>query len=293
MSKIIVLQGPPASGKSTFAKNFIKDNHNYVIVSRDSIRESLGEYWVPSRENLVDKIERDNIVNAIDMGYNVMIDATNLNPKTIAKWEALADEKQCEIEYKTFWIPFHEAIQRDKNEDRIHQVGYPAIRSFYARYNPDLLNEKEWDNRYIKEQDITKPKAILCDLDGTIAIHNGRSPYDTEKCDTDLPNKPLVNLLSALFCGGMKIIFVSGRENKGNCEKKTKEWLERYFGLPFELIMREEKDRRPDDVVKEEIYHDKIEDKYNVVCVFDDRDKVVKMWREQGLLCNQVYYGDF
>ena len=57
--------------------------------------------------------------------------------------------------------------------------------------------------------------------------------------------------------------------------------------------MREEKDHRPDDIVKEEIYHKYIEDKYNIVCVFDDRDKVVKMWREQGLLCNQVYYGNF
>lgn len=293
MSKIIVLQGPPASGKSTFAKKFVKDNHNYVIVCRDSIRSSLGEYWVPSRENLVSKIERDNIINAIDMGFNVVIDATNLNPKTIAKWEALADEKKCEIEYKTFWIPFHEAIQRDKNEDREHKVGYPVIKSFYSKYNPDLLNEENYDNRYIKDQDITKPKAIICDLDGTIAIHNGRGPYDNEKCDTDLPNKPLVNLLTTLFCAGNKIIFVSGREKNGHCEEKTRKWLEDNFGFPFDLIMREEKDHRPDDIVKEEIYHKYIEDNYNITCVFDDRDKVVKMWREQGLLCNQVYYGNF
>ena len=171
MSKILVLQGPPASGKSTFAKQFIENNHNYVIVSRDSIRDSLGEYWVPSRENLVSKIERDNIISSIDMGFNVIIDATNLNPKTIAKWEALADEKQCEIEYKEFWIPFHEAVQRDKNKDRTHSVGYKVIKNFYSKYNPDLLNEENYDNRYIKDQDITKPKAVRMITKNVILIY--------------------------------------------------------------------------------------------------------------------------
>jgi predicted kinase len=293
MSKILVLQGPPASSKTTFAREFIKDHHNYVIVSRDSIRDSLGEYWVPSRENLVSKIERDNIITAIDMGYNVIIDATNLNPKTIAKWEALADEKKCEIEYKEFWIPFHEAIQRDKNPDRLHPVGFKVIKDFYSKYNPDLLKEDGWDNRYIKDQDSLKDKAIICDVDGTIALHQGRSPYDYENCTTDKPNTPLIKILEDLFCQGNKIIFVSGRENVGNCYQKTSDWLTKYFEFPFELIMRKENDHRPDELIKEEIYHKEIEPKYYIKCVFDDRDKVVKMWREQGLLCNQVYYGDF
>ena len=45
--------------------------------------------------------------------------------------------------------------------------------------------------------------------------------------------------------------------------------------------------------MKEEIYDQYIKDKYNVAAVFDDRDRVVKMWRDKGLLCCQVYYGDF
>ena len=42
-----------------------------------------------------------------------------------------------------------------------------------------------------------------------------------------------------------------------------------------------------------ELYEKYIKDSYNVLCVFDDRQKVVDMWREEGLLCCQVYYGDF
>jgi hypothetical protein len=57
--------------------------------------------------------------------------------------------------------------------------------------------------------------------------------------------------------------------------------------------MRTEGDHRSDDIVKKEIYEKRIAPQYDVVIVFDDRDKVVKMWRDLGLLCGQVYYGDF
>ena len=57
--------------------------------------------------------------------------------------------------------------------------------------------------------------------------------------------------------------------------------------------MRSRGDKRPDQVIKKEIYDKYIKDKFNVLCVFEDRDKVVEMWRDEGLLCNQVYYEDF
>ena len=57
--------------------------------------------------------------------------------------------------------------------------------------------------------------------------------------------------------------------------------------------MREKGDHRGDEIVKKEIYDNQIKPIYDVMCVFDDRDKVVKMWRDEGLLCCQVYYGDF
>ena len=292
MNKILVLQGPPASSKSKFAREFVNEHEHWVIVNRDSIREGLGNYWVPERENLVNKIERDTIISAIEMGWNVIIDATNLNPKTIAKWEAVADEYKCEIEYKTFWIPFHEAINNDKGPNR-KPVGYKVIKSFYERYNPDMLKEDGWDNRYIKELDFNKPKAIICDLDGTLCLHQGRNPYDYEKCDTDKCNEPLINIIWDLYQSDYDIIFTSGREDIGHSRSKTETWLDANFGGSYKLLMRAEKDHRPDEIVKEEIYHNEIEPYYNVIAVYDDRNCCVKMWRNLGLLCCQVYDGNF
>ena len=81
MQKVTILQGLPASGKSTYAKKLVNANpENTIIVNRDSIREGLGKYWVPSRECLVTQIEQFMIKEALLKRYNVIIDATNLNP---------------------------------------------------------------------------------------------------------------------------------------------------------------------------------------------------------------------
>ena len=57
--------------------------------------------------------------------------------------------------------------------------------------------------------------------------------------------------------------------------------------------MRSTKDNRPDDIVKKELLDKMREEGYNPILVFDDRDSVVKMWRENGIPTFQVNYGDF
>lgn len=59
------------------------------------------------------------------------------------------------------------------------------------------------------------------------------------------------------------------------------------------LYLRPNGDKRKDYVVKRQIYEESVKDKFNVLFVLEDRDQVVKMWREIGLTCFQVEYGDF
>lgn len=135
--KLIILQGPPASGKTTWAREFVHKifSESYIIVSRDTIRHSLGEYNM-KHEKEVSRIEHEQMREAMEKGINIIInDATNLNPKKIRKLEALSDEYGYEVVFKTFIIPIEEAIRRDKNEDREHHVGEQVIRQFYTRYS--------------------------------------------------------------------------------------------------------------------------------------------------------------
>jgi uncharacterized HAD superfamily protein len=96
---------------------------------------------------------------------------------------------------------------------------------------------------------------------------------------------------SILQNSGKAIVFVSGREDK--FKPQTLAWLAKH-NISFDgLYMRQSGDSRKDSIVKKEIYDEFILDKYNVAFVLDDRDQVVKVWRDLGLTCLQVDYGDF
>lgn len=304
MKKLIILQGPPASGKSTWTKEYMVSHaDSTVVVSRDAIRHSFGEYNM-NHEAEVTALEESQTIDAMEQNKDIINDATNLNPKYLPKWEKLAEKYGYEIEYKKFYIPFKEAVKRDQNEDRLHKVGKSVIKRFYRSYYPAEYEAemKKTVFHYRREQDVANPFAVICDLDGTLAWMQGRSPYDGTRVNEDLCDHQLATLLQKLMCGGVMVLFTSGREGTEDCRQKTLQWLkdnldpELYMQngkQMFELYMRKEKDYRGDEIVKREIYENDIMPHYQVICAFDDRNKVVNMWREIGLLCCQVNDGDF
>ena len=135
MNKFIICRGLPASGKSTWAKQWVlEDPEHRVRINQDDIRLMLGKYWVPSREKLVQKIQFDAIVEALCRKFDVVIDNTNLNKKVLDGFDRLIKTfKDYEIEYKDFFdTPLSVCIERDKNRDL--QVSEKIIRNFYNNY---------------------------------------------------------------------------------------------------------------------------------------------------------------
>lgn len=289
-NKIIVLQGPPASGKSTYARELAKVGTPYVIVSRDSIRESRGTYWIPEQEDYISDLEEFGVRSAIKRNLIPIIDATNLNPKTINKWEELAKELDCEIEYQKFYIPFKDALERDSNRER--SVGKKVLIQFYTKYfYEEYVKEMGWDERVILEP-TDKTNCVIFDLDGTVAIHKGRLPYDWNKIPTDKCDPRMQTLIEQFNLQAIKIIFLTGRPESSR--ELTTKWLRTHLPtINFTLLMRDSNDFRPGDVVKKEIWENEIKNKYNTLCVFEDSNKCVDMWREIGLLTNQVANGDY
>ena len=134
-NKIIVLQGIPASGKSTWARNFVKGKTDWVIVNRDSLRLMRGDYWIPNQEKYITDIEVACVMAAIKNNLNIIIDATNLNQKTINRWTNIINthyKDSYDLEFKMFEITLEEAIERDKNREL--QVTAPVITEFYNKY---------------------------------------------------------------------------------------------------------------------------------------------------------------
>ncbi len=146
---------------------------------------------------------------------------------------------------------------------------------------------------------MTKIQAVLCDIDGTIALMGKgdparRGPYDWARVGEDDPCAPVLDLVRILGLH-FPVLFVSGRDEV--CRPETLKWLVGHGMLDLRddglLFMRRHKDNRGDDVVKREIYEEHIEPRYEVRWVLDDRNRVVAMWRSLGLTVLQVADGDF
>jgi hypothetical protein len=146
-------------------------------------------------------------------------------------------------------------------------------------------------------------KTVIFDLDGTLALiderlhlatrPNGKLNWDLffapENIKLDKPNIPVIAMYNLLQNEGYNMVILSGRD--AISKTATVSWL-RNHGIYFdELRMRPQGTFTPDDVLKKG-WLDELGAE-NIFCVFDDRDKVVKMWRDNGLTCFQVNYGNF
>jgi hypothetical protein len=137
-----------------------------------------------------------------------------------------------------------------------------------------------------------KRSAVLVDMDGTLAIITDRNPYSHHGVLKDKPNAPVIEVARALAAAGYALVVVSGRSELAR--QDTEAWLVRHLGVPFDgPFMRAEGDDRKDAIIKKELYKTRIEPFYQVLCVLDDRDQVVRMWRALGLTCLQVAPGNF
>lgn len=149
-------------------------------------------------------------------------------------------------------------------------------------------------------------KAIICDLDGTIADHTHRLHYIEQRpkdydsfyseVHLDPPITEVIDIVKSVHNNGYgpEIIFVTGRPEK--CREDTKRWLAQHVSLyyDYKLFMRMDDDRRKDYTIKSEIYRYNIANEYDILFVLDDRSSVVKMWRDQwGLRVLQVAEGDY
>lgn len=291
--QLIYTVGLPGSGKTTWAKSLLKDNPGkYKRVNRDDLRDMLDcKHFSKANEKFVTLIQDNIIYESLKSGASVICDDTNFNEKNIERFKSIVN-RVSEEGFKVSlvrrdWfldVSVEECIKRDLK--RLESVGKDVIMKMYNKYISKPIIPLE--------QDINLQQVYLCDLDGTVAIMNDRSPFDWGKVGGDLPNRPVVDTIIKLSKSN-KIIFISGRD--GVCMEESKVWISEKLGLPYNQIvlhMRSKGDNRKDSIVKKEIFDKYIRDKYYVVGVFDDRDQVVNMWRREiGLTVFQVNYGDF
>jgi predicted kinase len=289
MKKVIMMRGLPGSGKSTYAKQLVAEAPNtYKRINRDDLRAMFDNgHWSQGNEKFVKKIRDVLIIKALEEGKHVIVDDTNLSSTNETRVRQLVQEfnkannDTVQVEVVEMNVSLQECIARDAK--RAKPVGAKRIRDMHRQFYAV-------QNRV--EQDDTLPKAIICDLDGTLALMNGRNPFDAAKCEEDLLNAPVAKILKTFQTLGHQVLLLSGRKEEH--KSQTINWLAQY-GIAYDLLeLRKTEDNRADTIVKKELFEAHIAGKYYIEFVLDDRDQVVDLWRnELGLTCFQVNYGDF
>lgn len=303
MSKLLILVGAPGSGKSTFARYFLRTEDNWIRVNRDDFRlMQFGDsLMIPFYEERISKMVEASVLTLLKSDTNVIIDATNTSLRTIQDMIHTYTE-YAEISFKVFDLPVDELVKRcDK---RYEETGKFISKSVVERNVANLKHTLEkFDFAPIPRkvqvattsyatQDKNLPKAVICDLDGTLSLLNGRDPYNAATCDNDLLNEPVAAALKMAKQQGYQVILLSGREDK--FREPTMRFLDKHqIGYDL-LLMRTSNDFRKDNIIKRELFEGEIQGKYFVEFLLDDRNQVVDMWRKDlHLPCFQVNYGDF
>lgn len=291
--KVLILEvGPAGSGKSGHAY-MMEQKFGFVRISQDD----------------QGKAHLDLFKNAISKDKNVVVDRMNFNVQQRERYIEPARKAGYEIRIVVHHVPKRICLER-----MLKREGHPtikneksaqaALKTFFGKYERVEDSEADMVIR-LGHDDDTRPTAIICDIDGTIAEINHRRHYlDRDKEAGIRPNwqmffKEMVNdtinvwcydIVSSL-CMQYPIVFATGRPD--NFHKETYAWLYEHRVPMTDLFMRPRFDSRKDDIVKEIILEFEILPRYKVHFVLDDRQQVVDMWRKRGHVVLQCDKGDF
>ncbi|MGY1946600.1 phosphatase domain-containing protein [Nocardia asiatica] len=284
-------RGWPGAGKSSLYEQMKADNPRLARVSRDDARAHLfGETGRLSfeQEEVISRAERAQADALIKAGYDVFVDAMNLRLKWARGWADFAALRGAHFKVIDLDTSVDECVRRDAARGFMggRMVGEERIRELAKRFprkswpvvepSPDLFFRP---TPYVPDE--TLPAAWIVDVDGTLADKApDRDIYDYSRVHEDIPIRHTVEVVRKLAVDS-QIIILSGRDD--DCRDVTATWLTAQ-GVPFsELHMRATGDKRPDYLVKSEIFDTRIRDRFHVLGMFDDRLSVCRMWHRMGL----------
>lgn len=261
-------------------------------------KELFNSYWTgnPEDEKMVTRVQEKRVKGLLKLGMDVIVSDTNLPDKSVKKWMQVCHDTGAQGFIKDFRdVDLLRCLSNNVKRDNDKVV-------------PDEVIIDKW-KRFIKGRDLSKPvvftpkpelevepyvqpvgnatleqRAVIFDIDGTLAIMGDRSPYDGAKVWMDTPNKDVRKALDLHYWQCHHVIIVSGRDEI--YREVTEEWLKQNGILYDALYMRptEPGEKREDSIIKYELFNKHIRPKnYRIYGVYDDRHRVLRMWRKLGL----------
>ncbi|MFD3594306.1 AAA family ATPase [Nocardia sp. NPDC058640] len=288
---VFIPRGYPGAGKTCLFASLRKSHPMLARVSRDDLRATLfaAEGRLShEQEEIISKAERAQAAALLDGGYDVFIDAMNLRTQWTRGWANFAALHGADVAVIDLDTSVDECIRRDaqRGAGGGRMVGEDAIRAVARRFprkhwakvepSPDL---HFYPTPYVPNPVL--PPAWIVDVDGTLAEKApDRGIYEYSRVRDDKPIAHTVEVVRKL-AQDSAIIILSGRDD--DCRSQTADWL-RWNDIPCTALhMRATGDKRPDYIVKHELFNEHLRDHFHVLGAFDDRLQVCRLWYRLGV----------
>ena len=294
---IILMVGPPGSGKSTGAQEYLEAHGN----RDDLVRVSQDDQGKQGHMGVFEE--------ALAARKDILVDRMGFDKNQRNRYLDPAKKAGYDTRIVVLHVPMETCLERCKS-----RANHPTIKTDEDAENAVTFFFRKYERVESEEADevirtgwvgADAVKCVVSDLDGTLANVDHRRHYVRR----EKPLKPNwvmffekmiddpVNEWCRILLESMKetypIVYATGRP--GDYKEHTELWLQenrlRYPGSS--LFTRLAKDHRKDDVVKEIILEFEIKTRYDILFVVDDRQQVVDMWRKHGYIVLQCAKGDF
>lgn len=247
------------------------------------------------QEELVTRTQEALVRTYLAAGVTPIVSDTHLPDRSVKRWMKLGHELGVPVVVQDFrHIPLDTVLANNlKRENPLYggkRVPQEVILDMHNRFikGRDLDKQLEYNppaeleiEPYVKPA-FGKP-AVIFDIDGTLAVMGDRSPYDGAAVWKDTVNKDVHTALNNAELAGYSIVILSGRDEV--YREVTEKWLADN-GIYFDfLFMRptEQGNKREDSIIKYELFNKHIRERFDVAGVYDDRHRVLRMWRKLGL----------